>query len=130
MARAMNQISSLFTFRLSASVVLDLIIELLEDDGLRVIRSFDLQAACASFEANICPHHGKGPCDCQMIVLLVYSEDGFPLSLVMHGHNGRIQVGIREEAGSPNHELDTRVRSLLDANRIVKRIRQRRLAAG
>lgn len=126
----MNQIDSLFTLRLSANVLLDLIAEMLEENGLRTVCSFDLQAACSSFEANICPHHGEGACDCQMIVLLVYGEDGAPLPLVMHGHNGQVQVGIKLEAGNGNHQLEAGVRSLLETSRIVKRVRQMRLAPG
>lgn len=123
----MNQISSLFTFRLNSSLVLDLVMDLLEEDGLRAICSFDLQTACSSFEANICPDHGEAPCDCQMIVLLVYAAEGSPLSLVMHGHNGRVQVGVREETLDTNPDLENRVRALLDTNRIIRRVRQRGL---
>jgi hypothetical protein len=126
----MNQINSLFTLRLEPNVLLDLIVGMLENDGLRVICSFDLQAACASFEANICPHHGQAPCDCQMLVMLVYAEEGDPLALVAHGHMGRVQVGIREESVGANHALETRVRSLLGVNRIVKEVRQLKLATG
>lgn len=126
----MNQINSLFTLRLEPNVLLDLIVNVLEKDGLRVICSFDLQAACVSFEANICPHHGEAPCDCQMLIMLVYGEEGAPLSLVAHGHRGRVQVGIREEGAQVNQALETRVRSLLGVSRIVKEVRQLKLATG
>jgi len=124
----MNQIKSLFTLRLKASAVLDLITHLLEADGLRVICSFDFQAACSSFDMNICPDHGETPCDCQMVVLLVYGADSRPLSLVVHGHNGRVQVGIKEEQGDADRAFESRVNRLLDTNNIVREARRQSLA--
>jgi hypothetical protein len=125
----MNQIDSLFSLRLETNVLRNLIVEMLESAGLRVICSFDLQAACSSFEANICPDHGEQPCDCQMMVLLVYENGSSPLSLVMHSHNGRAQVGIREDESETNRALESLVRRLLDTSRVVKQVRRNNLVA-
>lgn len=60
----------------------------LEQFGLRVLRSFDLRtAACGPSSGDPCPHHGARPCNCQMVVLLVYGQAGPPLSLVAHGYD-------------------------------------------
>jgi len=63
----------------------------LEGTGLRVVRSFDLHSACASFTDNICPHHGTAPCDCQLVILLIYGA-GAPVSLTLHSHRGQTEL--------------------------------------
>ena len=60
--------------------------------GLRVVRSFDLRSACASFADNVCPHHGTAPCDCQLVVLLIYGVMITPVSLILHGHRGQTEL--------------------------------------
>jgi hypothetical protein len=57
--------------------------------GLQVMRTFDLQAAHHDSGDCPCPHHGTDQCDCQMVVLLVYSEEYQPISLVAHSHDGK-----------------------------------------
>jgi hypothetical protein len=65
------------------------LIEALEGDGLRVYRSFDLQAALTYLPDCGCPHHGTAPCDCQYVVLLVYDGDALPTQIVAHGRDER-----------------------------------------
>lgn len=64
----------------------------LETAGLRVQKSFDLQSACASLSDSTCPHHGSAPCDCQLIVLLVYGAGSRPVSLILHSHRGQSEL--------------------------------------
>jgi len=64
----------------------------LERAGLRVVKSFDLRSACGSLIDNICPHHGSAPCDCQLIVLLVYGTGKLPVSLILHSHRGQTEL--------------------------------------
>ncbi|HUF39377.1 MAG TPA: hypothetical protein VMN57_12705 [Anaerolineales bacterium] len=66
--------------------------ESLEAAGLRVFKTFDLRSACASFTDNNCPHHGSAPCDCQLVVLLIYGPDDPPISLVLHSHRGLTEL--------------------------------------
>jgi hypothetical protein len=63
----------------------------LEDAGLRVVRSFDLRSACASFPDHNCPHHGT-PCDCQLVVLLIYGFETTPVSLILHSHQDQTEM--------------------------------------
>jgi hypothetical protein len=65
--------------------------ENLEAAGLRVVRSFDLRSACASFADNVCPHHGTAPCDCQLVILFIYGA-GAPASLILHSHRGQTEL--------------------------------------
>ena len=69
-------------------------IQALTSAGLQVVRSFDFQDAHSEHINCPCPHHGKSQCDCQMVVLLVYDQDDPPLTLIVHGHNGRTQFAL------------------------------------
>lgn len=75
-----------------AALVVVEIMEQLEAAGMQVVKSFDLRSACASFTDNICPHHGTSPCDCQLIVLLIYGIENWPISLILHSHRGQTEL--------------------------------------
>lgn len=73
--------------------------------GLRTIHSFNLHSALTTQTACPCPHHGTNPCDCQMVVMLVYGTADSPATLVAHGHNGRtwlILIDTPEQHPSPD----------------------------
>jgi len=68
------------------------VIQQLTSTGLQTLRTFDLQAVEHVHTEHVvacraCPHYGMGPCDCQMIVLLVYQGSRPPVSLFAHGYN-------------------------------------------
>lgn len=68
----------------------------LEDSGLQVVRSFDLRVARSVHANCACPHHGTQQCDCQMVVLLIYDQHKPPVTLVIHGHDGRVNIVLIE----------------------------------
>ena len=72
---------------------------LLIDSGFTVVESFDLRQARASHSGCTCPHHGTGQCTCQLAILLVYGEDAMPVSLMVHGYDGRTELSIIETPG-------------------------------
>jgi hypothetical protein len=78
----------------------------LEDAGLRVKPTFDLQIARRAQKDCICPRHGEARCSCQMLVLLVYHHSGRPITLMLHGYEGSTWLslvsipGQRAEASS------------------------------
>jgi hypothetical protein len=72
---------------LQAGRAASLIQEGLVRSGLQVLPSFDLQAARAGQEGSSCPQHGTAPCECQMIVLLVYGSSGYPATLVLYSQD-------------------------------------------
>lgn len=80
----------------------------LRQNGLRVIQTFDLHTARHATEDALCPHHRKRPCDCQMIVLLVYGNEGEPVTLVLHGNDGQTWVSM---VNNPRQAADPRTRS-------------------
>jgi hypothetical protein len=70
----------------------------MEDAGFRAVVTFDLQLARSSGAACSCPHHGAAPCDCQLVVLMIYGEDSLPGSLMLHGTDGRTWITFPEGA--------------------------------
>ena len=102
----MNQATRLSTINLDCEAVIFWISKQLEDMGLRAVRSFDLKSACASYPGMTCPHHGDSPCDCQMVVLLVYGAEATPASVVLHSHRGNTDVGLVD---TPDNRPDKRL---------------------
>lgn len=74
--------------------------------GLRVMRTFDLQAARHDPADCPCPHHGTDQCDCQMVVMLVYGDDYQPVSLVAHSHDGKTWFSL---VNTPQQRADPRL---------------------
>ena len=71
----------------------------LDDAGLEVKQTFDLQLArCAQPECP-CPHHGTAECNCQMLILLVYRGSAPPVTLVIHGCNASTSIAMVDVPG-------------------------------
>jgi hypothetical protein len=89
-------------------------IRLLENAGLRVLRTFDLRGARQSHPACPCPHHGTEACDCQMSVILIYTQDQSPASLLIHSFQETTWLYLVTTPGQPNqHRLDIMIREIL-----------------
>jgi hypothetical protein len=69
-------------------------VRLLANAGLEVVRTFDLQSACADQPGGVCPHHGTAPCNCQLAVLLVYGQAEAPAALVAHSCDGQTWFSV------------------------------------
>ncbi len=96
---------------LDCQVAASLVTHRIEQLGLRVLRSFDLRAAaCVPSPELPCPHHGSRPCNCQMVVLLVYGPEGPPLSLVAHGYDNQTGFYLVDDPAQP---ADTTTQNLL-----------------
>lgn len=103
----------LSTLNLDSETVITQLDEQLSSRGVRVVRSFDLQSACASFPDQTCPHHRDTPCDCQLVVLLVYGAEGTPASLVLHSHRGVTDIDLVD---SPGHRPDKELVEVIRAS--------------
>jgi len=90
----MYQTSEILTLQTDSQTAIEQSMRRLELAGLQVVRSFDLKVARAAHMGCTCPHHGTDQCDCQMVVLLVYNQDGPPATLVVHGHDGQTQIAL------------------------------------
>ena len=99
----------------SAGMGVGRVIALLREAGYRVHRSFDLRSALAATPSACgCPHHGTAACDCQYAVLLVYPGQGTPITLVVHGRDGRSWLLFAEHPGyQPNPALHQALLSVL-----------------
>ncbi len=86
--------------------------------GLRVMRTFDLNATRARHEVEDCPcpNHGTEACDCQMVILLVYGSAESPATLVLHGNDGQTWLSIADEPRQRlNPKLLAGIRQALNA---------------
>jgi len=92
----MNTLSPFLTLNCSCDEALKWSSQNLAQSGLRVMRTFDLHTARHELEDCPCPHHGTIECDCQMLVLLVYSEAVEPTTLILHGNDGQTWLSMVE----------------------------------
>ena len=112
----MDQAARLATFNLDYETVITRFTRQVEPLGMRVIRSFDFRSACASYPNLVCPHHGTSPCDCQMVVLLVYRGKVSPASVVIHSQRGNTKVDLVDHPNNrPGKELVEAIRLVLNA---------------
>lgn len=82
--------------------------------GLRVVPTFDLQLARLAHRDCSCPHHGTEQCSCQLVILLVYGMDAEPVTLVIHGQDGKTWVSFAASLDGGSHRtLETSVQELL-----------------
>lgn len=71
--------------------------------GLHAFRSFDLQSTRALDAYCPCPYHGADACSCQLVVLLIYTEQmGEPVTLIIHGHDDQAWIAIEESPDADN----------------------------
>lgn len=84
----MTRSTYLLTLKLDSGQAVRQVTQRLVDDGLQVVRSFDLQTARSTHTNCTRPIHGTAICDYQMVVLLVYGKQGEPLTLVAHSQDG------------------------------------------
>jgi hypothetical protein len=86
----------------------------LNERGLQVEQTFDLQVARLSHSGCPCPHHGTDSCSCQMIVLLVHGKRSNPQTLILHGNEGQTNLSTINLTGKrSNLALDEKIRSAL-----------------
>jgi hypothetical protein len=93
------------------SVIVPIWEDWLKQAGLFVMRTFDIQESrLPAASPCSCIHHGTAQCDCQMVILLVYSQLGAPVSLLAHGSHGQTWLSFASvfEAGSNALESDIR----------------------
>jgi hypothetical protein len=73
--------------------------------GLSAARSFDLRSALGAHSGCECPHHGTAQCNCQFVVLLVYSQAPLqggeavePVVITTHSRDNRTEARIVHDA--------------------------------
>lgn len=93
--------------------VLPIIIKNLSQRGLKVLPTFNLHSIRSNQQGYPCPHHGTEQCDCQMVVLLIYENRGEPITLLLHGSDGRTKFSIDEPP--PIIKSSEKIKSIIQA---------------
>ena len=102
-----NASTVLTSVQCSCSEALGRVQRALTRRGLRTLETFDLQDARMANADCACPNHGTAQCDCQMIVLLVYGEAIPPITLMLHGNDGKTWLSLpAHPQDDPVHGLD------------------------
>ena len=87
---------------------------ILNQEGYRVVRNFDLRSALAAQPDYVCPCHGTKPCTCQFMVLLVYREAVGPVVFMVHSHDTETCLRINDDPMvSPDPDLVMQVSAAL-----------------
>lgn len=61
-----------------------------------------------------CPYHGTRDCDCQVVVLLVYGDNGTPATLLIHGRDQKTNFSLVNTPQNPVEPgLEARITSIL-----------------
>lgn len=98
--------------------VLTLVNEQLKRAGFRVLQTFDLQVARLTHPDSPCPHHGATDCNCQIIVLLLYQKKIGPVTLVVHGQDGKTWISLAIPInGHGNQRLEAAIQRSLVPHR-------------
>jgi hypothetical protein len=85
-------------FGCSSALAAATVTELLAREGLAAVRSFDLRSLDLPPGLCSCPHHGTPECNCEYIVLLVYGAPREPVSVTLHGRDGRTDAQLVRDA--------------------------------
>ena len=101
------------TLPFDCEIVLALFSLKLVSEGFHVAHSFEIESACTSFTETACPHTGKSPCDCQLVTVFAYEQNGSSIPLVFHGHAGQTEMYIDTATGRPNLDLIRRIWGVL-----------------
>jgi hypothetical protein len=109
----LNQSKSLMCWSQPCNETVQWTIGRLIQGGLQVLRTFDFEGARGVDTSCTCTCHGTDRCDCQVVILLVYDKDGQPLSLMVHGHDGKTWVNLVESFQPNNSVLEMKIRKLL-----------------
>lgn len=98
----------------SGNEVASLMTSVLSRSNLRAVQSFDLNSARTEHANCGCPHHGTDLCNCQMIVLLVYGDNGPPVTITIHSRDGLTELALVTDSNQqPAPELQSLINGIL-----------------
>ena len=111
----MSMLSPFLAIDLSCDQTLQKTRTKLSHVGLSAVQTFNLNTARLGPHNCCCPNHGTQACDCQMIVLLVYGEAAEPVTLILHGNDGKTWISIADNVLHPmDPKLVTSIRHALE----------------
>lgn len=101
--------------------ILQEVINLLENEGLRVITSFDSQTTRRDKTSVYCPHHSGAVCNCHIMVMLVYETDGYPATLTAYGQDDEYWISLTFPPGlRPSATLQTQIANTLKSQSMIR----------
>lgn len=101
-----------FVFNAGSDVVVQSLTTRLTQQGLSLVRSFDLRSALTHHPECECPHHGTAHCSCQFVVLLIFGNVAEPAVLTLHSHDGRTWASVVHDATTrPDPSLAEEIRT-------------------
>ncbi len=113
----MNDNSPFLVLEWPCDRAVDWLITSLAKAGFEVRRTFDLQSARQAHPPTPCPYHGRSPCDCQWIVLLVYHSQREQTAITVYGYDQTTCISIVD---TPHQRadplLEDALRSMLPAS--------------
>ena len=108
-------ISPVLSVNHSCDVTLQWAKKQLSQASLRAVQTFDLHSTRHALEECPCPHHGTDRCDCQMVVLLVYANTAEPVTLILHGNDGRTWLSLVDHPDQqPNKDATRAIQRALE----------------
>lgn len=97
----------------------------MESLGLRVVVTFNLGLAQIAHTDHPCPHHGIDQCDCHLNVLLDYKTGSVPVTLFVHGHDGRTWLSlVKAPQKSGDMRLEAKIRKILTLSLPANQVEQ------
>jgi hypothetical protein len=114
----MNSTSPFMTVEKTGEDTISWTIHLLENTGLRVMRTFDLCGASVMQPSCPCPQHGTEACDCQISILLIYQKEQPPASLLIHSYQETTWLHL---VNTPEQPIDKALEILI-CDTLVQRV--------
>lgn len=106
----MNDRTPLLIIDLPCDKAVDWMLERVSYSGLSVLRTFDLREARRSPAICLCPYHGSDPCDCQMVVLLLYLYGHRPLTVIANGYGDQTRFSLID---TPQQRADPQLEAII-----------------
>lgn len=106
----MNSASLFMTIEKPVEDSIGRIIQQLENAGLQVIQTFNLQEARLLHSNCPCPHHDTENCNCQISVLLIYKKDKPPASVLIHSFQEKTWLYLVD---TPEQTIDPKLGLLI-----------------
>lgn len=110
----MNHFSPILVINQTCVKTMQWVTDLIHSAGMKLLCTFDLQVARQKHFECVCPEYVEKPCNCQMMVFMIYQANNPPISLVGYGnaHQTALYVIDTRERNPDPHMLE-KLRHLL-----------------
>lgn len=110
----MSSASPFVTINKPGEDAISWVVQQLGRTGLRVIRTFDMRESWMDDPDCTYSHHGTEKCDCQVMVLLVYSQAKFPATIFVQSIQKFTWLYLVDTPEQPvNEDLERTIKTAL-----------------